>query len=277
VPPPPTRRSAPHRALSAEDVQRLMVDAWPPIERAALGDWVLRAAAGFTGRANSALTVGDPGMPLAEAVDAVETWYAARGLPSNLVLVGEVGFDHWATPLGAELAGRGYVDRVQTITLTAATREVRVAAGGPPEGWVVETGGELTEAWFAAYRHYRAVDEVAARAILTGSPEQVFAVVRGETEVVGIGRLGLANAWGGIAAMWVAPSARRHGLGRAMVAALAREADARGVRSLHLQTDSGNDAALGLYESLGFAPHHAYVNIANRRSRLTEPAAPTPG
>ena len=30
------------------------------------GGWLLRAAAGFTGRANSALAAGDPGMPLAE-------------------------------------------------------------------------------------------------------------------------------------------------------------------------------------------------------------------
>ncbi len=134
VPPAPSRRGAPHLALSAEDVQRLMVDAWPPMERARLGGWLLRASRGFTGRGNSALALGDPGRPLAEAVDAVEQWYAARRLPANLVLVGEVGFDHWATPLGEELRRRGYRARVHTHTLTAAAREVAMAADTPSAG-----------------------------------------------------------------------------------------------------------------------------------------------
>src|SRR5438270_176346 len=49
-----------------------------------LGEWLLRAAGGFTGRANSALAAGDPGMPLPQAVDQVCRWYAARGLPPAL-------------------------------------------------------------------------------------------------------------------------------------------------------------------------------------------------
>ena len=82
--------------------------------------------------------------------------------------------------------------------------------GAAPE---VEVGGELGDEWFAAYREYRPVDDVAARAILIGSPAQAFATVRDdEGAVVGIGRLGLAAAWGGIAAMWVDPAARRRGI-----------------------------------------------------------------
>ena len=44
-----------------------------------LGSWLLRADGGFTGRANSALPLGDPGLPLAGAVDEVEAWYRAAG------------------------------------------------------------------------------------------------------------------------------------------------------------------------------------------------------
>ena len=262
VPPPPVRRGAPHRAVSAEDLQRLMVDAWPPIEREALGDWVLRAARGFTGRGNSALAVGDPGGALADAVDAVEHWYAARGLPSNLVLVGEPGFDHRATPLGAELVERGYHARVQTLTLTAAAREVASTAAAAPRGWDVALGAELTPSWLAAYGRYRTADEETVRAVLTGSPEQVFASVMRAGRAVAVGRLGLAHAWGGIAAMWVDPAMRRTGVATAVVGALAAAASARGIRSLHLQTDTDNPGALALYESVGFAPHHGYVNIS---------------
>ena len=66
VPPAPSRRGAPHLAVSMADLQRVMVDGWPPLERASLGGWMLRAAGGFTGRANSVLPLGDPGLPLPE-------------------------------------------------------------------------------------------------------------------------------------------------------------------------------------------------------------------
>ena len=128
-------------------------------------------------------------------------------------------------------------------------------------------GGELTEAWFTAYRAYRPVDDEAARAILTGSPAQAFATVRDDDGgVIGIGRLGLAAAWGGIAAMWVDPSARRRGIATVMLAALARSAQRAGAASLHLQTDTDNTTALALYERHGFERHHAYVNLSRPAS-----------
>ena len=64
---------------------------WRAPEEASLGNWLLRAAEGFTGRANSALAVGDPGLPLAGAVDEAEAWYRARGLPPMIVIPGPLG------------------------------------------------------------------------------------------------------------------------------------------------------------------------------------------
>lgn len=50
------------------------------------GDWALRAHGGITGRANSAMAVGDPGRPLGPALASVREWYAERGLPALLQL-----------------------------------------------------------------------------------------------------------------------------------------------------------------------------------------------
>ena len=271
VPPRPSRRGAPHRALSVEDLQRVMVGAWPAMETAPLGDWLLRASRGFTQRANSVMTAGDPGRPLADAVDAAEHWYAARGLPANFTIAGPVGFDPASDPLGRELASRGYLARVATLALTAPTRRMALPprpgtqAGRPDVAAAqpVEVDDAPSEAWLAAYRSYREVDEVAARAVLRGSPRQVFASVRHDGDVVGIGRLGVSAGWGGIAAMWVAPQARRAGVGTAVLRALALAADGRGATSLHLQTDSDNPGALHLYEGHGFERHHAYVNLTS--------------
>jgi N-acetylglutamate synthase len=68
------------------DLERAAAEHWQAADRAALGEWLLRAAGGFTGRSNSALPLGDPGMPLGAAVDAVTAWYRSRELPAMIVV-----------------------------------------------------------------------------------------------------------------------------------------------------------------------------------------------
>ena len=63
------------------ELERVAARHWRGTEEEWLGGWQLRAAEGFTGRANSALPLGDPGMPLDDALTAVTRWYRARGLP----------------------------------------------------------------------------------------------------------------------------------------------------------------------------------------------------
>ena len=66
--------------MSPDDLERLAARTWRGLEEERLGDWLLRASGGFTGRANSALVVGDPGVPLPEAIAGVARWYQQRGL-----------------------------------------------------------------------------------------------------------------------------------------------------------------------------------------------------
>ena len=68
------------------DLERTAALLWQAPETEPLGEWRLRAAAGFTGRANSALPLGDPGLPLPEAVTEVEEWYRRRDLRPMIVL-----------------------------------------------------------------------------------------------------------------------------------------------------------------------------------------------
>ena len=78
-------------AISIPALEAAAAGGWRPAEEAALGGWLLRAAEGFTGRANSALAVGDPGLPLAAATAKVRDWYRARGLPAMIATAFPLG------------------------------------------------------------------------------------------------------------------------------------------------------------------------------------------
>src|SRR5476649_1245587 len=108
VPPRTSRRGAPHLAISMEDLERIMVDGWRPLEVTELGGWLPRASAGFTGRGNSVLPLGNPGVPLSAAIDCCESWYDERGLRRLFALFGPAGFAVDDDPLGRELLERAY-------------------------------------------------------------------------------------------------------------------------------------------------------------------------
>lgn len=265
VPPRTPRRGAKHLAISMDDLEQIMVAGWQPVERAELGDWLLRAAAGFTGRANSVLPLGNPGIPLSAAVDRCETWYDQRGLRRLFCLFGPAGFAVGDDPLGRELLGRGYTTFNNTAVLTIATgalpQEVPHASGAH-----VRLDPELSPQWWAASatQARTAADGTAAeaaRAVLTGSPDQLFASLEVKNAVIGVARVAFAHAWAGVFAVHVAPEHRRRGVAAQLMAAAAEASRERGIRSMYLQVTHANSAALGLYDALGFSVHHEYCYL----------------
>ena len=82
----PVRRGWEVPDVTPADLQRICSAGWPAREQERLGDWLLRAHGGITGRANSAMAVGDPGTPLDGGAGADDRWYADRGLPPLLQL-----------------------------------------------------------------------------------------------------------------------------------------------------------------------------------------------
>ncbi|HEY8980646.1 MAG TPA: GNAT family N-acetyltransferase [Streptomyces sp.] len=273
VPPAPARRRGP--ATSYEELSRVAARSWPPVESSPLGDWQLRAASGFTRRANSVLPLGSPGMPLDDALTAVRAWYAARGLPAY-VQAGD------GDALCGELEARGWVREVTA----------RVMVGGLAPVADREAGAEVTlsreadEGWLRRYRR-KGVGEVALR-VLGGGASVWFATVAGRGEVdddvagagesgvgaagaggfegaglgknvpAAIGRCVVDGRWAGFSGVEVDPGRRREGLATTVMAALARRALEEGASAAWLQVEDDNAGALALYERLGFAVHHSY-------------------
>jgi GNAT superfamily N-acetyltransferase len=260
VPPPPARKGPPHTAIGTDALERTMAEHWRPLERLDLGTWRLRASEGFTGRANSVLAVGEPGLPLPVAIAAVERFYADRDLRALFAVAHPAEGLGEDDPLVAELDARGWSVRTPTMVMTAATDDLPSGREVPlPPGLHVEAAPEPDAAWLDRY-HYQGAPTVpaAGRRILVSADEQVFLRVLDGDETVAIARGSLSPGWAGVTAVETAPSHRRRGLGRRLLAEVADWARSRGAASTYLQVSADNAGARALYEGTGFTVHHAY-------------------
>ncbi len=253
VPPFPARRTAPPVATPVE-LQRIAGRGWPAVEQEPLGEWTLRAAAGFTRRANSVQTLGDPGMPLPQALTAVRSWYAQRGLPAYVEVVTPGSPDALRSEL--DRLGAGYAP---TLVRTAPLAGLARAGAGHDRVRLARTADA---AWLSVYRRVGgdpAVEE-AARRVLHGGPSVWFASVPGAPgqPPLAIGRCVVEGPWACFGAIEVQPYARRAGLGTAVMAVLASRAAEEGASGGYLQVEAENAGAIALYDGLGFTTSHTY-------------------
>lgn len=205
----------------------------------------MRAAAGFTGRANSTLTCGDPGMPVPDALALVEGFASEHDIkPTAHVVIGSaheqpiadagwhVDLDH---PGGAEsLVMTGPLAKFADGV--AENRDL-------PGWWELAAGSEVS----AAQRHVLGSGENVCFASLT-EDGTVVAAVRGAVveDVLHVARLA------------VRPSHRRRGLARQLMSELAGWGLLQGATTCALQVAEHNEPAIRLYEELGCTEHHRY-------------------
>jgi ribosomal protein S18 acetylase RimI-like enzyme len=125
------------------DLERVAAAHWRGTEEEWLGEWLLRAAGGFTGRANSALPLGDPGLPLDDALAVVTQWYLDRGLAPMIAV--PVPLDHDAArdagTAGDAGTARDAVTARDTRTARNAVTARDAGAARRPDG----PGRELDE------------------------------------------------------------------------------------------------------------------------------------
>lgn len=252
VPDRPLRRR-PAARISPEDLMRVASRGWPAIESVRLGDWELRASGGFTGRANSVATHGDPGTD--DPIGAVTRFYVERGLPPVAQVVVGSSAERLFTRAGwRPLDGPSSGAIVQVADLVDP----------PPADPDAVVADQASDLWL---RHYGKVDDPdpdpdLARAVLE-APETVGFVSISD---VAIGRVVVTGEWAGLAAIEVDPDHRRRGLGRRVVRTCLAWAAEHGADKAYLQVHDQNAASLALHAAFGFVDHHAYRHLTPARA-----------
>ncbi|MGW1548378.1 GNAT family N-acetyltransferase [Streptomyces sp. NPDC002346] len=253
VPSAPARRRGPSATFA--ELAHVCARAWQPVESEPLGDWQLRAAEGFTRRANSVLPLGDPGVPLDEALARVERWYEDRGLPAYIQTA--TGAEGTQENLCAELEEHGWRREV--------TAQVRIAALAPigdldADVARVRLSRGIDEAWLTRYQRFDTPGPHVLK-VLGSGPSVWFATVPGDAAgdaPAAIGRCVVDGRWAGFMAVEVDAAHRRRGLASAVMTALARQALDEGASAAWLQVEAENEGARALYDRMGFVTHHLY-------------------
>ncbi|EWC61248.1 GCN5-related N-acetyltransferase [Actinokineospora spheciospongiae] len=277
------------------ELEDVCARAWPAVVTRPLGRWLLRASGGYTGRANSALAVGPPGVPLPAALRAVVSFSAEHGIrPYVQAVVGDeveaalpgLGWEvNLAHPKGAESAvltsvlgsGPGRAPVGGTGVEVGGAGVGTPGVGGPGvegsgvgapgvarpgaeglgvSGSGVEVVGSPPPGWFELA--VGGEPSAAQRAVLTSGPRVGFACLREGGAVVGVARGCVVDDHLHIAVLEVRSGHRRRGCARRLLAGLDAWATAHGARRRVLQVATHNEGALALYRGLGYVESHRY-------------------
>lgn len=246
IPPAPARRAS---LTAIARLEELCADAWPAFVDERLGAWRLRATGGFTARANSALAIGDPGLPTAAALAAVRTFAERHGITPRVQAPA-------GSPWDKAVAAQGWVLDVGHAAGSVVSVQVadldELAVGPAADGAAVEVG-EPTDAWWRLV--LGGPPTPAQRHVLGGAGALTVADAQG---VVGAGRVVVVADHLHVSVLTVDPALRRRGHGTALLAAAARWGRGHGARWGVLQVAVHNTAALALYARAGWTEHHRY-------------------
>ncbi|MCE3554165.1 GNAT family N-acetyltransferase [Pseudonocardia sp. RS11V-5] len=258
VPPAPARRAS-WSAVSR--LENLCADAWPALVDEPLGGWRLRAAGGFTGRANSALAVGDPGLPTAAALDRVVGFAADHGLVPRLQTPMGSPWSEAARREGWVLDG-GHQAGPEVAVLVADLTDLTDLAA--LSSAAVELTPHPTDDWWAVIG---APASDAERHVLTAAARPGFAVARAaDGTPTGALRAAVVEDHLHLSRLATRPEARRRGVGTALTAAAAAWGREQGARWAVLQVNLQNEGARAFWAQLGCTEHHRYHYLGPGRA-----------
>lgn len=232
-------------------LERRALAAWPALETVEADGWALRAADGYTKRANSANAVAPAHASVDLQIARIEAHYRARHLPTIFRL------SPLADPaIDRALDARGYARIDPSVVMVARPGHHRhdahaVDAADPWTGWFDD--------FVAATEATAALAAKLAALLRCVAPPALFARIPDAEERPTAFAMAVAeDGYVGIFEVLSAPHARRQGFARRAVAHAMAWGFAQGAHTAYLQVAADNAPALALYAALGFVPLYGY-------------------
>jgi ribosomal protein S18 acetylase RimI-like enzyme len=248
------------RSATVAQIQALeavSANGWAAPHTAVLDGWVLRAAGGYTRRANSVLPLYDGALPLEEKIEASEQFYQRYRLPTHFKLT------EAAQPaeLDVVLEGRGYTEAGRTSV------QVRDLHQELPDEGLSENELDIrnypSTIWLDSFFRMNHIDAAHYGMVRLMLEEHLlfparFVIVWEGVRPVAVALLVLERGYAGIFDVVVQADSRGQGIGARLMSLLLWQARFEGAHTAYLQVTHANRVAWRLYGRLGFSPLYDY-------------------
>ena len=242
--------------IGSLDLERDSESTWVPQEKENLGDWVLRFSGNESARANSCRLDGRPQESVDQSLAKIVDWYRARKATAIVQSPKPGGFDE-------ALARNNFLEVAHALYM--------IAPVSASENSEVIIENELTPKWFEAVMASDAkAPRLSKELLVSGSFVRFASMIDQENKIIATGRVSASADLAMVTTVWVADSYRGTGLAKKIMHALSNEVFNIGHKQIVLQVLKSNEAAVGLYQSLGYEIHHDYAYYRHTRTEKTK-------
>lgn len=234
-------------------LEELSIRAWPALETIVDDGWVMRFAAGYTKRANSVFPLYPVEEELERKIQACESSYASKQLPTIFKLTPSSqpsGLDHYLEEKGYRADGQTSVQALSLTDIAAPTLQT------------VQIYEECSDEWLEAFCRLSEKNDsekkTMSQTLRKIIPRTCYIALYHEHEVVACGLGVLDSEYIGLYDIVTDSRRRKQGFGEQLVLHLLQWGRDHGARHSYLQVIAENQPAFGLYAKLGYQEVYRY-------------------
>ncbi|MFM1985849.1 MAG: hypothetical protein RIS18_66 [Actinomycetota bacterium] len=242
--------------IGSLDLERDSESTWVPKETEKLGDWVLRFSGNESARANSCRLDGRPEDSIDESLQKIISWYKTRKAAAIVQSPKPGAFDE-------ALAKNNFQEVAHALYMIAPTQK--------SENKDVVIESTLTPKWLETVMNSDAkAPRLSKELLVSGNFVRFASILDQENKIIATGRVSASDNLAMVTTVWVDENYRGKGLGKKIMNALSNAVYEIGHKQIVLQVLKSNEAAVGLYKSLGYEIHHDYAYYRYTRTEAAK-------